>query len=242
MGITQLIDPFYVDIPSDVFKNTPTTGQLCWIPSPQPDIIPQIFEIQRADPTEHQIGKFVIRNVRETDFLRKDELPIYKLRLRLHEELMIQKAKRRPAIVLSTSNTMFQDINHLLTAQGKKHLQRDSIFAIPIFGIERTDHPGGFPPIMTARIKALMYNQFFFCPRTCPGMEFIEEGVARLDRLQIVFPGHRASYNPLSIRLSDDALGVLMNMLCVWLCIKGAPDDQKYLSGLKELLKATLPD
>ncbi len=241
MGITQLIDPFYVDISGERFREKPTLGQLCWVPSPQPDIIPQILEAQRADPTEHNITNFTIRNIRETDFQRKDELPLYRLRLRLNEELIIQKAKRRAAIVLPAKNTIFDDVISLLKSKGKKHLQQDSILVVPIFGIEKPERPQGFPPIMTARIKALMYNQFFYCPKTPSGMTPIE-GVARLDRIQVIFPVHRASYKPLPIRLSDDAIPILMSLLRTWLRIKGAPEDEKYLIGLKELVKETLPD
>ncbi|MEA2040624.1 MAG: hypothetical protein U9N82_12500 [Thermodesulfobacteriota bacterium] len=240
MGITQLIDPFYIDMSGERFRDKPTLGQLCWVPSPQPDIIPQIFEVQRADPTEHNITKFTIRNVQETDFQRKDELPLYRLRLRLNEELIIQKAKRRPAIVLPTTNTVFDDVITFLKSKGKKHLQQDSILVVPIFGIEKPDHPQGFPPIMTARIKALMYDQFFYCPKTPSGMTPIE-GVARLDRIQVIFPVHRASYKPLPIRLSDDAIPILMNLLRAWVRIKGTTEDEKYLKELRELLKETLP-
>ena len=241
MGITQLIDPFYIDISKEKFRDRPTLGQLCWVPSPQPNIIPQIFEVQRADPTEHHITRFSIRNIKETDFLRREELPLYRLKLRLNEELIIQKAKRRPAIVLLTSNTIFPDIDKLLRTLSKSHLQQESIFVIPIFGFENSDHPGGFPPIMITRIKALMYNQFFFCPRTPSGMDLIE-GIARLDRLQIIFPGNRASHKPLPIKLSDDAIAILMNLLRSWLCIRGTPNDEKYLKDLRELLEETLPD
>ncbi|MBW2035190.1 MAG: hypothetical protein JRI94_16715 [Deltaproteobacteria bacterium] len=240
MGITQLIDPFYIDMSGERFRDKPTLGQLCWVPSPQPDIIPQILEAQRADPTEHNITNFTIRNVRETDFQRKDELPLYRLRLRLNEELIIQKAKRRVAIVLPASNTIFDDVIPLLKSKSKRHLQQNSILVVPIFGIEKPEHPQGFPPIMTARIKALMYNQFFYCPKTPSGITPIE-GVARLDRIQVVFLGHRASYKPLSIRLSDDAIPILMNLLRAWVRIKGTTEDEKYLKELRELLKETLP-
>jgi hypothetical protein len=240
MGITQLIEHFYEILSPQEFKQKPTLGQLCWVPSPHLNVIPQVLEIQRADPAEHNIGQFKIRNVQGNDFQRKDELPLYKLKLRLHEELIIQKAKRRPAIVLITTNTIFQNIRDILKTEGKPHLQEDSILVLPIYIIEKPEHPGGFPPIMTTRIKALQYNQFFYCPRT-PGKELIE-GVARLDRLQIVFPGHRASYNPVPIKLKRDALVILVEMLREWLCIKGSPENEKYLSSLQEILKETIPD
>jgi hypothetical protein len=241
MGITQLIDPFYEELTLEEFRRKPINGQLCWVPSPHLNLIPQILEIQRADPTEHNIGQFKIRNVQETDFQRRDELPLYKLKLRLHEELIIQKAKRRPAIALITTNTIFQDLGAILRAKGKSHLQEDTLVVLPIFSIEKPEHPGGFPPLMTTRIKALQYSQFFYCPRT-PGKDLIE-GVARLDRLQIVSPGHRASYSPLPLKLSKDALVILMEMVREWLCIKGDPNNEKYLRELREIiLKETLPE
>jgi hypothetical protein len=240
MGITQLIDPFYEELPQEEFRRGPRLGQLCGVPSPHLNLIPQILEIQRADPKEHHISQFRIRNVQETDFQRRDELPLYKLNLRLHEELIIQKAKRRPAIVLITSNTLFQDVRNILRSQGKRHLQEDSILVLPIYSTEKPEHPGGFPPIMTTRIKALQYNQFFYCPRT-PGKDLIE-GVARIDRLQIVFPGHRASFSPLPLKLSEDVLAILVEMVREWLCIKGSPENEKYLKELRNLLRETLPE
>jgi hypothetical protein len=52
---------------------------------------------------------------------------------------------------------------------------------------------------------------------------------------------NRASFDPLPIKLSEDALAVLIQLLRSWLCIKGAPEDEEYLDGLKKLLKETLP-
>jgi hypothetical protein len=240
MGITQLLDPFYIDISGERFRDKITPGQLCWVPSPQPDKIPQILEAQRADPAEHYLTKFKIRNVAETDFRRKSELPFYRLKLRLNEELIVQIAKRRPAIVLPSSTTVFKKIDEILRSKGKTHLQQNCVIVIPIFDIERPHDPKGFPPEMVVRIKALLYNQFFYCPRTPSGMAPVE-GVARLDRIQVVFPGHRASFDPLPIRISEEALAVLIQLLRSWLCIKGAAEDEKYLHELKELLKGTVP-
>jgi hypothetical protein len=152
----------------------------------------------------------------------------------------VQIAKRRPAIVLPSSTTIFKKIDEILRSKGKSHLQQNCIIVIPIFDIERPQDPKGFPPEMVVRIKALLYNQFFYCPRTPSGMNPIE-GVARLDRIQVVFPGHRASFDPLPIKLSEDALAVLMHLLRSWLCIKGAPEDEKDLHELKELLRETVP-
>lgn len=240
MGITQLLDPFYIDISGERYRDQICPGQLCWVPAPQPQKIPQILEAERADPGEHYLTKFKIRNVLDTDFRRKSELPLYRLKLRLNEELIVQIAKRRPAVVLPSSSTIFKKIDEILRSKGKTHLQQDCVLIVTIFDIERPQDPKGFPPEMVVRIKALLYNQFFYCPRTPSGMAPIE-GVARLDRIQVAFHGHRASFDPLPIKLSEDALAVLMHLLRSWLCIRAAPEDEKYLHELKELVKETLP-
>jgi hypothetical protein len=141
---------------------------------------------------------------------------------------------------LPSSTVIFKDINEILLSKGKTHLQQNCVIVVPIFDIERPQDPKGFPPEMVVRIKALLYNQFFYCPRTPSGMTPIE-GVARLDRIHVVFPGHRASFDPLPIKLAEDALAVLMHLLRSWLCIRGTPEDERDLHELKELVKQTLP-
>jgi len=234
MGITQLIKPFYKDLPKETFRKEPTLGQLCWAPILHVNKIPMLMEVERADPKEHHATKFRIRNLAETDFRGRGKLPIKSLNLRETDELFINKANKRPAIIVWGSPIIFEDIKKLLRRMGKGHLQEYCLVLIPIYNIEKADHPGGFPPIMVSRIKALMYNQFFYCPGvTDIG---VTEGVARLDRIQIILPTDRAVYDPLPIALSDDALAVLLSMLRSWF---GSVEED--LNAYKELLRETLP-
>jgi hypothetical protein len=62
------------------------------------------------------------------------------------------------------------------------------------------------------------------------------EGVARLDRIQIILPTDRAVYDPLPIALSEDALAVLLSMFRSWF---GSVEED--LNAYKELLTGTLP-
>jgi hypothetical protein len=64
----------------------------------------------------------------------------------------------------------------------------------------------------------------------------VTEGVARLDRIQIILPTDRAVYDPLPTALSDDALAVLLSMLRSWF---GSVEED--LNAYKELLRETLP-
>jgi hypothetical protein len=189
------------------------------------------MEVDREDPTEHYATKFKIRNMTDQDFRKKQKLPIISLTLRETEELLIQKAKKRLAITVAAENTLFGDIREKLG--GREHLQEENILVLPLYGVEAAGHETGFPPVMVARVKALMYRQFFYCPYTAP----VYEAVVRLDRIQSVIP-HHPGWVPADVALSGEALGVLMGMLREYF---GGPQDD-YLKPLRELVQEALPE
>lgn len=164
MGVTQLIEPFYQLLPAEIFRRAPTPGQLCWVPVPFLEHAPFIFDVERASSEEHYATQFSARPMTDQDFRKKERLPIKALRLKDTEELLAVRAKRRPAIILSDYCTVRADLQKLLREKAKRHLQEKSLLVIPLYGIESESGLGGFPPIMVARIKVLLYDQFFFCP------------------------------------------------------------------------------
>lgn len=242
MGILQIVDPFYIILPEDSFRRTPTPGQLCWAISPHVYPVPKILEVERADPLEHFATKFVIRDVNpRADFKKKARLPIKALVLRDTEELLIQRAKMRPAIIVGVGVTRFPDVANILKPMRLEHLQHESIVTVPVFGIQTAEHSGGFPPIMVARIRGLMYRQFFFCPRA--GSPLISDSIARLDRIQVVIhessPGVRSpGYEATRCALSPDALAVLMGMLRA----QFGSTSEEYLETVRSLAMETIPD
>jgi hypothetical protein len=242
VGIVQIIDPFYTTLREDSFRRVPTIGQLCWVVSPHIYPIPKIMEVERADPQEHFATKFSIRDMNpKTDFKVKHRLPIKALGLRDTEELLIQRAKIRPAIIVGVGITRFPDVAKMLRPMGLEHLQHESIVTVPLFGIQTAEHPGGFPPVMVARIRGLMYRQFFFCPQARSPLT--SDSVARLDRLQVVFhessPGVKSpGYDPTPCALSPDALGVIMAMLRTQF---GSPSEE-HLEAVRSLAMEAIPD
>jgi hypothetical protein len=235
LGIVQLIDPFYVKLPVDTFRRTSVVGQFCWVPVTHLDPIPRLLDVERADPQEHYATKFSIRNMTDGDFKKKTRLPIKALSLRETEELVIHRAKRRPAIIISGETTIFEDVKTLLQQMGRKHLQQDNLIVAPLYSVESGDHEGGFPPVMVARIRALMYKQFFFCPRG--NSPLVTDSIMRLDRLHAIVPNYPA-YIPEPYSLSAEALGVLMAMLRSLFGAKEEPE----LKTLKDLVFESLPD
>lgn len=240
MGIVQIIDPFYTELPEDTYLRVPTAGQLCTVVSTHPNNIPMVMDVERAAPTEHFATRFSLRNMRGEDFKVKQRLPIHTLNLRDTEELLVQKAKLRPAIVAATARTHFSDVAAVLRRLRRHHLQDHAILVVPVFGIEAPQHSGGFVPLMVARIRCLMYDQFFYCPGG--SRPIVEPGVARLDRLHPLLweasPGVRSpGYIPSRIALSPDALQVLHGMLRRYFGSRDEPD----LDTVRALALEALP-
>ncbi|ATB29675.1 hypothetical protein [Melittangium boletus] len=236
MGLTTLIGPFYKPLNERTFRQAPSLGQLAWVPVPAYPPIPQILDVERDNPRGHESARATVRNVTRDDFKKRRGLPVYKLQLADNEELMVQKAKRRLAIVIAPLGTAFDDVDPLLRQAGKKHLQERNVLVAPLYGIQSENHPTGFPELMRHRIDALLYSQFFFCPAN--SSPIVYDGVARLDRLFPVVPKDPAAYDPLPLALSDDALPVLLALLRLRFGSKSEPE----IDVMRELLVDTIPE
>jgi hypothetical protein len=233
MGIIQYfpVNEFYTIIDPGQYRQ----GQFCWIVTPVIKPIPQILDVERSDPEEHDDVKFTLRNANlPGDFRAADRtLPIKRLNLRAHEELLIQRAKKRPGIIISDRLDNFSEITAILRAQGKKHLQEDSLFVIPCYGIETLDNPFGFPSEMVIRIRCLLYRQFFYLPAS----SHTGESIARFDRVQVVVGKDRSAIEPLGLCLSEDVFTLFLSLF--FYCISGVEDSD--LSAIRSLTREAYP-
>jgi hypothetical protein len=235
MGIIQLYPPdeFYEPVEAREFK----PGQFCWIPTPHIGQIPLILDIERSSPEEHEKGNFIIRNARpDKDFHKRDRtLPIKHLNLKSHEELLVRRARKRPGIILSSEVDRVPLIDRLLRQKGKTHLQEDSLFIIPGYSIEREPGETGFPQEMVARIRCLLYRQFFYFPTKAP---HLSEGIARFDRIQVVVGRDPAAIKPMDISLSKDVFTLFLALFLY--CISGQESDE--LQATKEIAREAYQD
>lgn len=236
MGITQIIDPFYTKLPEEECYKKPRVGQFCWLPVIHLDGIPRLLDVERAEPTEHYATKFSIRKMTANDFKKKARLPIKMLNLRETEEIIIHRAKKRPAVIIAIANTVFKDIENELRTIGRMHLQQANCFLVlPLYGIEKEDHGGGFPEVMAARIKALLYQQFFYFPKAKSPL--IHDSIGRLDRIQpILYQNDVCDLEPCA--LSPEASSVLLGMIRYTF----GSEKEPLLETVRELAFETLPD
>ncbi len=222
MGLFQLYSPqdYYKKINKKDFQK----GQICWINSPNINEIPKILDVERNQPEEHEEVKFVLKSVDPDNDFRASKnrtLPIKYLNLKSTEELLVQKAKRRPAIIISSRLDIYPEITYFLKQRGLKHLQEDSLFLIPCYSIETMDDRHGFPMEMAARIRCMLYRQFFPLPAFSV---LTNNSIARLDRIQIVVGKHRAAIDPTELCLSDEVFPLFLSQFLF--CISGVEEPE----------------
>jgi len=235
MGILKLYSTkaYYQKVDPKLFRR----GQICWIVSPNISPIPQILDVKRNRPEEHDKVDFTLKNVDPDNSFRASQdrtLPIKYLNLKSTEELLIQKAKKRLALIISSPLDIYAEISSVLKQNKKEHLQEDSLFLIPCYGTEMLKDQSGFPPEMVSRIRCLLYRQFFYLPPCGP---FTKESIARLDRIQVVVSKHRAAIDPTNLCLSEDVLSLFLAMFMF--CISGTEEDE--LCDIRSLVRESMP-
>lgn len=234
MSIIQLYakDEFFTNVDSTEFKN----GQFCWVPTPILDPIPRILDIERHLPEEHEKVRFELRLANQSDDFRKRDrsLPIKYLNLRSSEELLAQRAKKRPAIILSSGVECFLDITRLLKSKGKKHHQQDCLFIIPCYSVLKESYGTGFIPEQVALIQCLMYRQFFYIPES----SIFSELIPRFDRVHVVIDRSPAAIEPTNLCLSDEVFNLFLSMFIY--CISGRTDEN--LDTVREIVREALPE
>jgi hypothetical protein len=202
--ITDLIPQYYAGVGGG-FREEFKPGQLYWAPTfylpPHSDVL---FQIEQ-DPTESKL-KFEIRRATAQSFSGAHR-PLKSIGLEATEELVAVKAKRRIVVLLSEANTVHEDIRPYVSKQSK--IQERSFVCLPLYGVHADETRRGFPSIVVERIKALMYNQFFyFPPSSNEDNPVVYEAIGRLDRLQ-VFHRDTLGASAVALRLHEDCLFVL---------------------------------
>lgn len=239
MGITQIITPFYRKLDSKTFRTSLETGQIAWPPVPYTWAIPQIMEVERESPEEHFASKFKIEQMSGRHFKKRQKLPIKLLQLEETEELVVSRCKCRPVLLIVPSHTKHPDLSGTLKKMGKSHLEDEFVAVIPLYHVQTEDTETGFPEILISRVKALMYNQFFFCIQQESGLPF--NSIARLDRLFFVRP-ISPTVEPTDAALAEEAVVALLNLLRLSLALSIDEKDFQDFQALRQLALETLPE
>lgn len=140
-----------------------------WIPVMQMNS-PHILEIKR-NPNKlstHDELFFEFKPVNNTHYKRThtEQLPIHKLHLEKHQELLISPSKRRLCLIVAKQN--IQNLDFIQDEDQKKyakHLSLESYAAIPAYSCATALEPTSFCPEITDRIKNFIYPHLFYLPK-----------------------------------------------------------------------------
>lgn len=214
-------------------------GQFVWCPALQLDPHPLILEASRVISNSHAEARCKIVPMTDSHFKERERetLPIAPLKLGEREEAMMLKAKKRPGIVISSSDRP--------KVQGAPHHQVESRLVVaPVYGIANEEHLNGFRDPLWTRIRHLQHRHFFplaawhetRARTNVPGACSLSEGVIRLDRLQFVTPAGPSCHG-IPVRLGDEPWALLRESLGVYLGFAASTS----LSEMANLLSEELP-
>jgi len=212
-------------------------GQIVFTPVPNTERKPTVADAVRADPHSHRQADLAIRPLDEkTDFRGKPaRLPIKALHLAQTEEILISRAKKRPCLVLAKT----EGVDSKSLPVGRQRDQALNAFqgaycVAPIYSVSTAEAPTSFGPVMTARIKCMMYPEFIYVPPS--GLIIKDPGVIRLDRL---FWSHLASATTAeNLFVTDSIIGICSNQIQI---LRGLPPSKDYLD-MRALMMMSLPE
>lgn len=158
-------------------------GQVVFVPVLETRRRPWIADAIRADSYTHQEVSLEVREQNGGDFKGKEKrTPIKALHLDENHELVLSRAKCRPCLILGKSD----GVDSTSIPEGKQRHKALNAFSpkfiiAPVFSCSTPHKHTSFGPVMTARIKCMMYPQFLYMPRS--GGILQVSSVARLDEM-----------------------------------------------------------
>lgn len=231
MGILQVLDPFFEDTAKG---ELPQPGHLMWVPTCDVPEVPTILDVERATPEEHFATRFVISQIANHHFNSRQRLPIKSLDLGDTEELIVNKGKKRPCIVVSGARV--DDVDALPEGTARrmaKHLGRQAYFVVPLYGVSTLQNPGTFGPALVARIRAMQYPHLMCIPDHANPPQ--PASIARLDRMFVTTLGRGC--DPYGKKLNTEALEVFLSQVSI---VCGGNSSEAY-ETVRELAKEALP-
>jgi hypothetical protein len=233
--IGTLYDRFYDDKRKSSGK--PEVGQIVFCPVIEANRRLWIGDVQRVDSHAHTQVQMHIREQRKEDFRGKEKrLPIKGLQLDSTHELVISRAKLRPCLVVGTC----EGIDAASVPDGAQRRLAANAFPssyllAPAFHVSHADEYGAFGPVVTARIKCLMYAEFFYLRQS--GGYIRVPSVVRLDRIFIGAPHPGSGFELADLFLIPEIMTLVHEQVRF---LFGKPLTNEYLE-IRDMMLSFLP-
>jgi hypothetical protein len=182
----------------------------------------------RAEPTGHESALFRIEPIRIDRPSRRTTLPVAALPSYPGEVHIVQRAKVRPALVLSTGG---EDVPGALRIGAARYQTTPTMLAAPYYGADPGGNRGGWRPEFVQRIRRCEYPQYFW--DKLPIGRSTSESIMRLDHLQPI-GRHANSIELMPFSLSSDAVQIIDEWLA-WL-LSGVMPTESILAQIRNYL------
>jgi hypothetical protein len=178
--LSSLLGDFYTETSNNSLEYQ--IGQIVYSPVLEVTNRCWIGDVKRVDSYAHDKVEMHIRKQTDEDFKQKDRLPIKALSLDAFHELVLTRAKCRPCVIIGRSDKF--DISKLpVGVEKNKALNAvlQQFILAPLYSISTPEKTTAFGATITARIKCLMYPQFFYMPKH--GVAVKKDSILRLDHI-----------------------------------------------------------
>jgi hypothetical protein len=184
----------------------------------------QLIATGRKEPTDHHCAHVKIEplNIKKKP-PKKSILPVAALPIYKNEIFLVNRAKKRPAIIISGWG---HDIDKRLTLGKPKWQTAPNIIVAPYYGVDEGGERAGFSDEFISRVQSCEYSQFFW--DKLPFERGTTESILKINNLQPV-GFHHNNIEMTDYRLSKDAMEILLNSWLNWF-IHGYLDKESVLA------------
>ena len=185
--MVELVGDFYRSVTRAEARQL-NRGQICWGPVRYISSQFQTVDLSSYNPRDERLNQYSLTTHEPDDLSIFDHFPVHELRLQSDEALLVDRAKRRPVVVMSQRNEYW--------AMGGARLSERGLVCLPMYSFQRDDSQE-----FRNRIQAQEYPWWIYLPERSSFQ--VREGFARIDRLQTI---EELQLQPARYALTDDAL------------------------------------
>ncbi len=156
----------------------------------------------RTEATEHASANYRVEPLRTGSPPRDPRLPVAALPLESGDTRIVQRAKRRPVIVLSMGGP---EVPSSLRVGEARWQTSATILVAPYYGVDRDGTRGGWKQGFVDRIRRCEYPQYMWDQLP---LGRTKESILRLDHTQAL-GRHQNAYELTPYRLGEEALSLL---------------------------------
>lgn len=183
--MVELVGEFYRHV-TQIESRQLDRGQICWGPVRYLSSQVQCVTLTSYNPLDERLNAYSMSTHEPDEPSVFDHPPVHELRLQSNEALLVDRAKRRPVVVMSQKNESWPTAGARLAERG--------LVCLPMYSFHPNDSQE-----FRRRIWAQEYPWWLYLPEHLS----LLEGFARLDRLQTIEETH---LQPTLYALTDDAL------------------------------------